>query len=72
MLIMMSSLMGTSASITFLPPFTPTPKMLELHKDKGKEPWEIYAWCVRDAISKHSGIPKLDEKLCLSDKKGYI
>ena len=26
--------------------------MLETHRDKGKTEWEIYAWCVRDAMAK--------------------
>ena len=38
-----------------MPEFTPTNKMLQLHADKGSEDWEIYAECVRDAMSKHSG-----------------
>ena len=35
-----------------MPEFTPNTIMLERHADKGNEPWEIYAWCVRDAMSK--------------------
>ena len=54
-----------------MPEFTPTPKMLDLHEDKGVAPWEIYAWCLRDAISKQSGIKTLDEKLSLKDKKAF-
>lgn len=54
-----------------MPDFTPNPWMLERHADKGREPWEIYAWCVRDAISKHSGIKTLDEKLSLKDKLAF-
>ena len=38
--------------IKIMPDFTPNAYMLEKHSDKGKEPWEIYAWCVRDAIAK--------------------
>lgn len=26
--------------------------MLEKHNDKGEYDWEIYAWCVRDAMAK--------------------
>ena len=36
-------------------PFTPTKKMLEMHKDKGEEDWEIYAECLREAMAKQSG-----------------
>jgi len=41
-----------------MPEFTPNTEMLAKHADKGTQSWEIYAWCVRDAISKQSGIPK--------------
>ena len=54
-----------------MPDFTPNPWMLERHADRGNEPWQIYAWCVRDAISKHSGIKTLDEKLSLKDKLAF-
>ena len=53
-----------------MPPFMPNEKMLELHRDKGTEPWEIYAWCVRDAIAKASGLPKFDNA-SLRAKKNY-
>ena len=46
-----------------MPPFMPNDKMLEIHKDKGDQDWEIYAWCVRDAIAKASGLPKSDGSL---------
>ena len=48
-----------------MPEFTPNAYMLEKHSDKGREPWEIYAWCVRDAIAKQGNLKKLDEKLAL-------
>ena len=54
-----------------MPDFTPNPWMLEKHADKGDEPWMIYAWCVRDAMSKYSGIKTLDEKLSLKDKLAF-
>lgn len=44
-----------------LPPFIPNDYLFETHKDKGTEKWEIYAWAVRDAMSKASGIPKCDD-----------
>lgn len=55
-----------------MPDFTPNAYMLEKFADKGKEPWEIYAWCVRDAIAKHAGMKILDVKLGLQDKKAYV
>ena len=38
----------------------PNKKMLQLHRDKGDQDWEVYAWCLRDAIAKASGLPKED------------
>jgi len=42
-----------------MPPFVPNETMLKRHSDKGESEWEIYAWCVRDAMAKASGL-----KLC--------
>lgn len=70
-ILLISSLSFSWAKINIMPDFVPTPWMLENHDDKGSEPWSIYAWCVRDAISKHSGIKTLDEKLSLKDKKAF-
>lgn len=70
-MLLFASFSFRKAKITIMPEFTPTPYMLEKHADKGKEPWAIYAWCVRDAISRASGIPVLDEKLCLKDKMNF-
>ena len=68
LMLIFSSLYFRFGKINIMPEFVPNPTMLEKHDDKGIEPWQIYAWCVRDAISKHSGIPVLDEKLSLKDK----
>ena len=46
-----------------MPEFTPTKKMFEMHADKGTEDWEIYAECVREAMSKASGLKLSDQKL---------
>ena len=35
-----------------MPHFVPNQFMLDKHRDKGKEEWEIYSWCVRDAMLK--------------------
>ena len=50
-------------TLTILPEFTPTLKMLELHADKGKEDWEISAECVRDLMLKLSGRKRSDQPL---------
>ena len=46
------------ATVSIMPPFTPTDTMLEMHADKGNTDWEIFAWCVRDAIAKAGGFVK--------------
>ena len=38
----------------------PNEYLYKTHADKGKEQWEIYAWAVRDAMSKASGFPKYE------------
>ena len=70
MIMLMSSLELITCNLTLMPEFTPNTFMLEKHADKGKEPWEIYAWCVRDLISKTSGLPKND-KCSFRYKKHY-
>ena len=72
LILLLSSLCIRVGTLVIMPEFTPTPDMLKLHGDKGIAPWEIYAWCVRDAISKQSGIKTLDEKLALADKLEFI
>ena len=37
--------------------------MFEMHADKGTEDWEIYAECVREAMSRASGLKLSDQKL---------
>ena len=61
MALLFSNLQICRCTFTILPEFVPTSHMLDIHSDKGKEPWEIFAWCVRDITSKKSGLPKDDE-----------
>merc|ERR1712083_533675 len=61
-ILMMCDLGFRSAKVHIMPPFTPNDKMLEIHADKGKEDWEIYAWCVRDAIAKAGNFVKRDNQ----------
>ena len=49
------------AKMIELPPFLPNDYLLETHKDKGASKWEIYAWAVRDVMSKASGKPTIEE-----------
>jgi hypothetical protein len=46
-----------------LPEFEPTEYLFETHSDKGKERWEVFAWAVRDAMLKHSGLEPCDYSL---------
>lgn len=52
-LILWLSNLGFSVSTLYImPPFVPNQYMLDAHMDKGECDWEIYAWCLRDAIAK--------------------
>ena len=46
------SLQFNRSTLYILPEFTPNSLMLDKHADKGEAPWEIFAWCVRDLLSK--------------------
>merc|ERR1712159_259869 len=46
--------------ILILPDFQPNEYLFETHADEGKERWEIFAWAVREVMSKKSGIPTSD------------
>ena len=46
------------STLHIMPPFTPNDKMLEIHSDKGTEDWQIFAWCVRDAMAKAGNFVK--------------
>ena len=57
---MISSLGFYKATLVIMPPFEPTQEMLIKHADKGKTDWEIFAWCVRDAMAASSGMKVSD------------
>jgi hypothetical protein len=42
------------------PPFIPNDYFFDKFKDKGEEKSHIYAWGVREVMSKYSGLPKDD------------
>ena len=69
--LLFSQLSVSKSTLFIMPDFTPNTIMLEKHADKGTEPWEIFAWSVRDAISKISGLPK-ENNNTLKDKYAYI
>lgn len=57
----LSSLCFTVSTLHIMPAFVPNQFMLEKHSDKGTFDWEVYAWCLRDAIAKHSGLEKTEQ-----------
>lgn len=52
-----------STKMMIMPTFVPNDYMFEKFADKGTEKWEIYAWCLRDAMSIASGLPCTDQSL---------
>ena len=52
-----------SVVLHIMPPFRPNEHMLTKFADKGSEPWEIYAWCIRDLIAKSGGFKVSDSSL---------
>ena len=62
--LMMSSLTFVHLKINIMPEFTPNEWMLNNHrKDENMEDWEVYAQCVREAISQQSGFT-VDDTTC--------
>ena len=60
LIMLLSELCCRTARLHIMPIFVPNDYMLENHTDKGEEDWEIYAWCVRDAISKAGDFKKVE------------
>ena len=58
-IMLMSELWHRQARLYIMPIFTPNDTMLAKHADKGKEDWEIYSWCLRDAVAKAGGFTKV-------------
>ena len=52
-----------------MPEFTPTEWMLDNHADKGKEDWEIFGECVREAMCRQGKFDKCDRPI--RDKLEY-
>ena len=49
--------------VSILPQFIPNEYLFTKHADKGKEPWEIYAWAVRDVMMKSGHFDSIDMPL---------
>ena len=61
LIVLMFANLGFAISTLYImPPFVPNQYMLDRHQDKGEFDWEIYAWCVRDAIAKAGGFALSD------------
>jgi len=65
-----------TCTVKFLPTFTPNDFLFEQHADKGKDKWEIYAWAIRDIMSKTGNLEKNDqqyrEKLRYETELGFL
>ena len=79
MILMLSSLTFYTTTLCIMPDFRPNDQMLtrgrhlmqEFYGDQkcGYQDWEVYAWCLRDAMSKASGLGTTE--FALSDKVQY-
>ena len=61
--LLLSDLSWTTSTLYIMPPFVPNQYMLDKHDDKGQFDWEIYAWCLRDAIAKTGGFNTCDQQI---------
>ena len=43
-----------------MPVFVPNDYLYTQHADKGKEKWEIYAWAIKDIMTKTGGFKHID------------
>lgn len=69
-----ASLELIKVTLNIMPEFRPNQTMLDKHSDdqkNGQKDWEIFANCVRDAISEQSGLPKWDKNCSLRENKAY-
>ena len=46
-----------------LPQFIPNDYLFTQHQDKGKDKWEIFAWAIRDIMSKAGPFKKNDQSI---------
>lgn len=67
--IMQFCLFDFKCDVIELPEFVPNDYLFETHADKGADKWEIYAWAIRDAMSKAGELEMNDEPF--RDKMHY-
>ena len=60
-ILMFSDVQWITSTLYIMPPFVPNQFMLDKHDDKGKFDWEIYAWCLREAIIKTGNFEACDQ-----------
>ena len=70
-IMLLSEIAFRKCTIHIMPPFEPNDEMLMLHEDKGETDWEIYAWCLRDAISKVGNFEKTQQNP-YKERNAYI
>ena len=70
MILLLTNWYPVTCEITILPAFQPNAYLWNMHKDKGTDKWEIYAWAVRDVMSKVGGFGKSD--FTFQEKKVYV
>jgi hypothetical protein len=56
-------------TVHIMPTFKPTEYLFKTHADKGKERWQIYAWAIKNAMSKQSGRPSSEAST--REKRAY-
>jgi hypothetical protein len=61
--LLLSDLSFTTSTLYIMPPFVPNQYMLDKHNDKGEFDWEIYAWCLRDAMAKTGNFKICDQTM---------
>jgi hypothetical protein len=60
-MLLFSSLQVNVTTHSIMPVFVPNKYMLEKHADKGSSDWEIYAWCVREAMCKAGNFGRCEQ-----------
>jgi len=63
-LVMVGSSSGFHCEVIELPAFVPNEYLLKTHADKAKngQDWEVFAWAVRDVISKGGNMPLCNDQ----------
>jgi lysophosphatidylcholine acyltransferase / lyso-PAF acetyltransferase len=68
-IVLMNAFGAYTSTMKVLPPFLPNDYLFEKHADEGETKALIFAWAVRDAMSKAGNLPKIEADA--RDKKLY-